>query len=88
MKFNAPKSNVIVFGGEPDESAPKYYLNGELLTSMKFVKCLGVYLFHNMRWFSHIHYIATKTFRVLGNLLPMLGHVDLCRLLLNSRTAF
>ena len=24
MKFNALKSNVIVFSGKPDESAPKY----------------------------------------------------------------
>ena len=54
MKFNALKSNVIVFGGKSGESAPKYYLNGKLLIYMQSVKYLGVYLFHVMKWCSHI----------------------------------
>ena len=66
MEFNALKSNVIVFGGKPDESAPKYYLNGKLLTSMQPVKYLGVYLSHDMKWCCHIDYIANKALRVLG----------------------
>ena len=37
MKFNALKSNVIVFGGKPDKSASKDYLNRKLLTLMQYV---------------------------------------------------
>ena len=66
MKFNALKCNLIVFGGKPDESAPKYYLNGKLLTSMQSVKYLGVYLSHDMKLCCHIDYIANKALKVLG----------------------
>ena len=40
MKFSALKNNVIAYGGESDNSVPKYYVNGKLLTSMQSLVCV------------------------------------------------
>ena len=92
MKFNALKSDVIFFRGKPNKSAPKYYLNGKLLTSIQSVKYLRGYLTHDMKWCSYIDYIANKAWRVLSLIKHLLydvpekvkpiAYVTLCRPLL------
>ena len=94
MKFNALKSDVIFFRGKPNKSAPKYYLNGKLLTSIQSVKYLGGYLTHDMKWCSYIDYIANKAWRVLSLIKHLLydvpekvkpiAYVTLCRPLLEQ----
>ena len=68
MKFNAKKSNVIIFNSKQNaEELREYSLNGNILERTETVKYLGVYLNHKLSWDAHIiDYILLKASSMLG----------------------
>lgn len=92
MKFNATKSNIIVFDKSPKPITHTYYLSNEQLVQSSCVKYLGIYLVHDLKWDYHINSVVNKAMRILGlikNVLydapvkvKLIAYTTLCRPLL------
>jgi hypothetical protein len=66
MRFNASKSNIIVFTSKRECRDPFYTLGTEPLTTTDSVKYLGVSFQRNLKWDGHINATLNKASRVLG----------------------
>ena len=63
MRFNATKSNIIIFGNSASSIHFDYFLGGAPVTQSKSTKYLGVYLTSSLNWDMHIEYIHLLTTR-------------------------
>ena len=57
MRFNATKSNIIIFGNSASSIHFDYFLGGAPVTQSKSTKYLGVYLTSNLQWDMHAYRI-------------------------------
>ena len=65
MRFNATKSNMIIFGNSASSIHYDYFLGGDPLKQCKSIKYLGVYLTNNLKWDMHIEYTTHKAIKAL-----------------------
>ena len=90
MRFNASKSNIIVFSSKVVPSySPLYSIGGENLMVSDSVKYLGVHFHKSLSWNLHIDSVVAKAARTLGLLkhtlydaepaLRKLAYFSLCR---------
>ena len=65
MRFNATKSNIIIFGNSESSIHYDYFLGGVPVKQSKAIKYLGVYLTNNLKWDMHIEYTTHKAIKAL-----------------------
>lgn len=65
MKFNTSKSNIIIFGKQPNIFI-EYRINGEIIPHSDTVKYLGLYIHRSLKWEHHIESILSRSRRTLA----------------------